>query len=86
MKLKKTKFLNSGMVEADFVEADLSFSVFDNCDLTGTLFEMTNLENCDFSKAVNYSIDPEKNRIRKARFSLTGISGLLVKYDIDIEV
>jgi len=33
---------------------------------------------------VNYSIDPEKNKIKKARFSTAGIAGLLDKYDIEI--
>jgi len=42
-------------------------------------------ERTDFRTSFNYSIDPEKNRIRKARFSLIGIAGLLNKYDIDID-
>ncbi|MGB5462457.1 MAG: pentapeptide repeat-containing protein, partial [Aureibaculum sp.] len=33
----------------------------------------------------NYSIDPEKNPIKKAKFSQDGIGGLLDKYDIVIE-
>jgi hypothetical protein len=33
----------------------------------------------------NYSINPEVNRIKKAKFSTTGIAGLLHKYDIEIE-
>jgi len=33
----------------------------------------------------NYSIDPELNKIKKARFSTQGIAGLLDKYDIEIE-
>jgi hypothetical protein len=34
----------------------------------------------------NYSIDLERNRIKKAQFSITGIAGLLDKYDIDIDL
>jgi len=49
-------------------------------------FENTILEKADFRTSFNYSIDPEKNRIRKARFSLAGISGLLDKYDIEIDI
>jgi hypothetical protein len=33
----------------------------------------------------NYSIDPDLNKIKKARFSTQGIAGLLDKYDIEIE-
>ena len=39
----------------------------------------------DFKTSYNYSIDPEVNSIKKAKFSLEGISGLLYKYDIVIE-
>ena len=42
------------------------------------------LEKADFSTAYNYVIDPELNTIRKAKFSIAGITGLLHKYDIDI--
>jgi len=30
-------------------------------------------------------IDPEVNRIKKAKFSVSGVPGLLNKYDIEIE-
>ena len=49
------------------------------------IFDKTLLEKSDFRKAFNYTIDPETNRIKKAKFSLHSISGLLVKYDIEIE-
>ena len=69
----------------DFSEADLTGVVFDNCDLTKAIFDQTNLEKVDFRTSYNYSIDPEKNRIHKARFSASDIAGLLDKYDIHIE-
>jgi len=47
-------------------------ATFDNSILAGT----------DFRSASNYSFDPEKNKIRKAKFSLAGLPGLLDKYDI----
>jgi uncharacterized protein YjbI with pentapeptide repeats len=71
--------------EVDFTESDLSGSAFDNCDLSGALFENTNLEKTDFRSAFNYTINPEINRMKKARFSLSGIVGLLGKYGIVIE-
>ncbi len=84
VKLKKTIFKGCTLHEADFSEADLSAAIIDHCDLAGATFDHTNLEKVDFRTAVNYSIDPEKNKIKKAKFSLTGIAGLLDKYDIDI--
>ena len=84
VKLKKTVFKDCTLTEADFSEADLSAAIFDHCDLARATFDHTNLEKADFRTAVNYSIDPEKNKIKKAKFSQTGIAGLLDKYDIDI--
>jgi len=84
-KLKKTTFKNSQFHEADFVECDLTGSIFDNCDFSRAIFENTIIETTDFRTSFNYSINPETNRIKKAKFSLSGILGLLYKYDIDIE-
>jgi uncharacterized protein YjbI with pentapeptide repeats len=85
LKLKNTRFKNSKINDADFTETDLRNSSFDNCDLQKTVFENTNLEGVDFRTAFNYSIDPESNRIKKAKFSVPWITGLLDKYDIEIE-
>ena len=84
-KIKKTIFKNSQLREADFAKCDLTSSVFENCDLARASFENTNVEKADFRTSFNYSIDPEINRIKKARFSILGVSGLLDKYDIEIE-
>ena len=85
VKLNKTVFKNSELNEVDFSESDLTGSIFDNCDLTRTTFENTIIEKADFRSSYNYSIDPENNRIKKAKFSITGIAGLLDKYDIEID-
>ena len=84
-KIKKTIFKNSQLQEVDFTESDLTSSVFDNCDLARATFDNTTIEKADFRTSYNYSIDPEINRIKKAKFFLTGIAGLLDKYDIEID-
>ncbi len=84
VKMKSTLFSNSKLMEVDFTEAVLSRSNFDNCDLQGAKFEQANLEKVDFRTSVNYSIDPQLNMLKRAKFSLTGIQGLLDKYDIEI--
>lgn len=66
----------------DFIESDLTGSVFDNCDLNGAKFENTVLDKVDFRMAFNYTINPELNRVKKAQFSLAGLPGLLTRYDI----
>ncbi len=84
-RLKKTKFKECSIREADFTEADLTGASFDNCDLSNTLFCRTNLSQADFRTSRNYSINPELNTVRKAKFSFSGIAGLLRQYDIIIE-
>ncbi len=84
-KIKKTIFKNSHLQESDFSEADLTGAVFDDCNLTQAVFFHTILEKADFRTSYNYSIDPEINRIKKAKFSIWGIPGLLDKYDIEID-
>ena len=85
-RLKKTIFKNSNLQNVDFSECDLSSAVFDNCDLTGTVFKNTNLEKADFRTSFGYFFDPQNNKIKKAKFALSGLPGLLEKFDIDIDV
>jgi uncharacterized protein YjbI with pentapeptide repeats len=84
-KLKKTIFKNSQFKEADLTECDLTEAVFDNCDLSKTIFDNTVLEKADLRTAYNYSIDPDRNRVKKARFSSAGLAGLLDKYNLQID-
>jgi fluoroquinolone resistance protein len=84
-KLKKTKFKECTIREADFTEADLTGASFDNCDLAKTVFSRTNLTQADFRTSRNYSINLEMNTVRKAKFSISGIAGLLSQYDIILE-
>lgn len=84
MSLKKMKFKNCNLREVDFSAADLTEANFDGCDLLAATFLDTNLEKADFRNAVNYAFDPDQNRIKKARFSVDGLPGLLQKFQIQI--
>ena len=84
LKIKKTIFRSTQLEEVDFTEADLSGSVFENCDLYKTIFQKTILQKVDFRTAINYSINPEQNSIKKAKFSLPDVVGLLNNYNIEI--
>jgi uncharacterized protein YjbI with pentapeptide repeats len=84
LKIRKTNFNRCQLREVDFTEADVSGSIFNKCDLNGAVFDHTVLEKSDLSTAFGYSIDPEKNKIKKARFALSEIMGLLGKYDIEL--
>ncbi len=83
--IKKTVFKNCQLQEVDFTGCNLTGANFENCDLTGSIFNNSILERADFRTSTNYSINPENNRIRKAKFSLPDIVGLLDEYDIVIE-
>ncbi len=80
-----TRFTDCSLKEADFTQANLSQSPFSDCDLNRTIFEQTNLEKADLRTASNFIIDPENNILKKARFSSTNLSGLLTKYNLDID-
>ncbi len=70
--------------ETDFREADLSGADFSGTDLSGALFNGTDLRDADLSEARSYAIDPGKNRVKGARFSLPEAMSLL--YCLDIKV
>ncbi len=85
LKIKKIRFLQCQLQEADFTETDLTEALFDNCDLAGATFDQTMLHKADLRTSFHYIINPEANRIRKAKFSLSGLPGLLMAYDIEID-
>jgi len=85
LNLKNSSFKASSLREVDFSECNLTQARFDECDLADALFDRTNLEKADLRTAINFRIDPDNNRIRKARFSVEGALSLLAKYSIDIE-
>jgi len=85
LKIPRTVFRKSQCKEVDFTECDLNHAVFDDCNLLLARFDRSTLEWVDFRTSYNFSIDPQINKLKKARFPLSGIAGLLDKYDIIIE-
>lgn len=83
--LKKTVFKKCSLREVDFTAADLTGANLDGSDLAAAIFVDSVLEKADFRNANNYSIDPTANKVKKAKFSINGIAGLLDKFDIEIE-
>ncbi|MES2485670.1 MAG: pentapeptide repeat-containing protein [Bacteroidota bacterium] len=85
LKLKNTLFENCSIVAADFMEADITGVVFNNCNLHKSVFMDTIANKTDFSTSYNFTIDPEKNKLKKAVFSQTGLAGLLTKYELIVK-
>lgn len=53
--------------------------------LEKTVFIDTILHKTDFYTSYGYTIDLEKNKVKKALFSTDGLKGLLEKYDLVIK-
>jgi uncharacterized protein YjbI with pentapeptide repeats len=85
MKLGRSSFINCQLQSVDFSEADLKNSKLTSCNLQNATFQNTNLEQADFRNATNYSINPEQNRLKGAKFSLPEVVGLLDTFQIKIE-
>ena len=77
---KGTDFSKNGFEKGEYENC-----FFENCNLHKAIFDNTILEKAYFRTSYGFSIDPDHNKIRKAKFSVMGLSGLLDKYDIDIE-
>jgi len=83
--LKGSSFDSCKLMGADFSEADLQSTPIVQCDLSECTFEGCNLTKADFTGSFNCQIDPEKNRLKGARFSRDQLHGLLWKYGIQVE-
>ncbi len=85
MELPGVRFSHCQLHEVDFTGAQLNGAVFEKSDLQRAIFSGTNLEKGDFRTALHYSIDPTRNKVRKARFSLEGSIGLLDQFNVIID-
>lgn len=84
-KMHQSSFKHCKLHGANFTQADASKCTFAQCDFYEALFSGTNLGGVDLSSCVNFIIDPELNNIKKARFALNALPGLLQRYDIRVE-
>jgi len=85
LKLKGTVFTNCTLTAVDFMKADITDVIFDNCNLHKSVFIDTIANKADFTTSYNYTMDPEKNKLKKAKFSQAGLKGLLEKYEIIVK-
>jgi uncharacterized protein YjbI with pentapeptide repeats len=85
LKFRSTIFENCSIVAADFMNADITGVMFNNCNLHKSVFTDTVANKTDFSTSYNFTIDPEKNKLKKAVFSEAGLKGLLTRYEIVIK-
>ncbi len=72
--LKGVNFSDSKLKSADFSASNLDAAIFENTDLSGA----------DMSSALNFNINPERNRLASAHFSMQNLEQLLAQYEIKI--
>lgn len=82
LKIKGTLFTNCSLTAVDFMNTDLTGVTFDNCNLHKSVFIDAIANKADFTTSYNFTIDPERNKLKKAIFSQAGLKGLLEKYEI----
>lgn len=82
LSLPRLQLKDCTALDVDFREADLSQADFGGTDLAQSLFGGTNLTRADLSQARNYQIDPGRNSLKQARFSLPEALSLLYSLDI----
>jgi uncharacterized protein YjbI with pentapeptide repeats len=82
--LKNTIFKRCILQETSFIETNLNSAKFLDCDLTRATFDRANLEKADLSTSRNYIINPEINKLKKTKFSMPDVLGLLSNLDIII--
>lgn len=84
LSLNNSEFLNSSMKEVDFSNSSLVKSIFSGSDLNMSNFTGVDLRESDFREAINYSLDPNFTKIRKAKFSLPEALSLLEHLEIEV--
>lgn len=85
LKISETIFSNCSMIAVDFMKTDLTGVTFDNCNLHKAVFIDAIANKADFTTSYNFSIDPERNKLKRAIFSTEGLKGLLDKYDLIVK-
>ncbi len=83
--LQHTTFDRCQIHETDFSQSNLKHSLFNETSLKGSLFNQSDLRHCDLKSATNYFIDPNYNKISKAKFSTPEVITLLSAFDIEID-
>ena len=83
--LRRSRFEACTAREADFGHANLTEAYCQDTDFQGARFLDTNFTKADLRNALNYSIRPGDNLLKKTRFSLPEATSLLYGLDIILD-
>ncbi len=84
LNLQGFQFTKCQLTEADLTTCNLKKAQFIDCNLDRAIISHCNLEEADFSTAFNFIINPNDNRMKKAKFSLQNLPGLVAVFDVKI--
>ena len=84
LNLHKQKMVDCSIKDVDFSDADLTKATFERSDLTRTQFRNTNITKANFQQARNYDINPQRNKVSQAQFSMPEAIALLHSLDIKL--
>lgn len=85
MNLSGRQFTGTVFTEVDFLQTDLSGADFSDCQFPRTHFDDCNLEKANFSHTEQLQLNPDKNKMKGARFTPDALPALLTKYQLKIE-
>ncbi len=79
-----SSFKKCSLKEVDFSSSNLKNSNFEEANLIGANFTNSDMSGANFIGAINYFIDPQFVKIKKAKFSLPEALSLLKSFEIEI--
>jgi uncharacterized protein YjbI with pentapeptide repeats len=82
--LRNTSFSNSRLQSAELHQCNLTKTNFSGCNLSHCVFENCDLSHAWFENATNYTINPQTNVLKKAKFSYPEVLSFLHPFDIEI--
>lgn len=85
MDLRSSEIKECAAHNTDFENTNLSKTNCTGTDFLNAKFNDADLSFADFTGAFNYSINPNKTKIKKAKFSLPEVVNLLEAWDVIIK-
>lgn len=82
--LQQCSFRHCDLTEVDFTEIKAQGVKFTDCILSGAIFENADLRKADFSGSQNLVLSPELNQVKGMKVASHQLSGLLLKYQLEI--
>jgi len=82
--LRKARFEQCAILDANFFEVDLTDAKFDDCQFAGTRFERCDLRRVRFRRAQDLFLDPARNLVKGAEVPLETAILLATSYGMRV--